>query len=790
MSESEPLGRSYRVGDLLVDMGRGRVTRQAEVVPLTKLSFELLIALIEVAPNLLTPDLMMQRVWPGVVVSPETVTQRVKVLRDALGDDPRQPRYIEGVRGRGYRLVARVVPTDVAGVVSPESVSPKWPYTRALLILIGVITAVLAVYRLEGARFGKQVVIERKAVMVSSAPPASIAVLPFQNLSTAAHGGIVALGMSEAVLHQLANLHQLTVIARTSSFAFQGRNEDVREIGRRLNCHYLLEGSVQSDPVRLRVTAQLVDATTGGHVWSIQLDRNPRDIFAIQDEIAQAVTQALQLSLKAQADAGANAHRTRSIEAWLAFQQGRALLATRKISDLETAKERFAEAIRWDPNFAEAYIGKAEAYVSEGFVPQSEFWLGTYATLSAADKEEVARLLGRALALDPHNGGAYLVRAWQEEDDDKAEPDYRRGLQLSPNNASGYAHFARLLFRARGKGSDSFDPAKREEALRMMDRARELDPLAPGHYLLKALMLDYGRSDWKQAVTLSVQALEEDPNFYPALMKLAEFKWAGSGELAEAARYAEQALAMEPQALWLRHMLSRIYLDLGDFDAARSVIEARHKPDAVGQILLEMYRHNWKRVRQLSLRADFSIPGDYEFMEIATVHSALTAGAPGDALKFIDEDVGLKWGPDGEPAFTVPDFGKEGRVLLARSLIALGEVERGRRVLRAALREMDHEAFDLGRGDMWFSSSRAEALAVLGDSEGAIEALRRSCAASFLYDLWYRLDAEPAYSGLREDARFKALTMAQHSHIEHERELLNTMRAEGLVPMRSPAAPQ
>jgi tetratricopeptide (TPR) repeat protein len=461
------------------------------------------------------------------------------------------------------------------------------------------------------------------------------------------------------------------------------------------------------------------------------------------------------------------------------------------VVDLRTARDRFAEALRIDPQFVGAYVGMAEAYVTEGYVSQSEFWLSTRPALSKQDKEEVCRLLVHALTLDPNNGDAYLVRAWQENDDEKAEHDFERGLQLSPNNATGYAHFARLLFRARGKGSDAFDPAKRERALAMIDRARELDPLAPGHHLMKALMVDYGRSDWKQAIDLSLQALAQDPNYYPALMKLAEFEWAGSGELAEAAKFAEQGLAVEPRALWLRHLLSRIYLDLRDFDSARAVIEERHEPDVAGQIPLEMYRHHWRHIEQLAPKIATNIPGEFDLLFMGTVRAALVTGQLEAVRRTVDQDdVGLQWSRNGEPVFSQPDFSKEGRVLLGRILMAMGEVDHGQRVLRAALREMDHDAFDLGRGDYWFDSSRAEALAALGDSEGALEALRRGCATAFMYDLWYRLEDETAYAAIRKDPRFEALLDSQQRRIKHEQSLLASMRSQGLIPTHSAPAHQ
>src|SRR6185295_10051281 len=123
----------------------------------------------------------------------------------------------------------------------------------------------------------------------------TVAVLPFENLSRADDGDVLALGIAEAVLHQLANLAQLQVISRTSSFSFRNSTEDARTIGGKLGARYLLEGSVQSDRTRMRVTTQLIDTQSGADVWSMRFDRAPGDIFEVQDEIALQVTRALEL---------------------------------------------------------------------------------------------------------------------------------------------------------------------------------------------------------------------------------------------------------------------------------------------------------------------------------------------------------------------------------------------------------------------------------------------------------------------------------------------------------------
>ena len=237
--------RRYTLGDLSVDEGQSRISRAGVDLPLPKLSFDMLVALGRAAPNVLSLDALMDQVWPGLVVSPETVCQRVKLLRDALGDDSRNPRYIVGVRGRGYRLCVPPCPDRV---------------------------------------------------LVTGAASRSVAVLPFENLGNSPTDHVISLGVPEAVLHLLASLNEVVVIARTSSFAYQG-NRDARSIGQALNARYLLEGSVQSADGRLRVTARLIDAQSNADIWSMRFDRAREDVFALQDEIAMQVAHALKMSL-------------------------------------------------------------------------------------------------------------------------------------------------------------------------------------------------------------------------------------------------------------------------------------------------------------------------------------------------------------------------------------------------------------------------------------------------------------------------------------------------------------
>jgi TolB-like protein/DNA-binding winged helix-turn-helix (wHTH) protein len=786
----------YRVGDLIVDTGRGRVTRGDVEVPLPKLSFDLLLALIHVAPNLLTLDLMMERVWPGLVVSPETVTQRVKVLRQSLGDDAKNPRYITGVRGRGYRIVADVaslgapLPPSVSILPSGPTAAPahRWSRRRwmglvaASVLVMSVIAT--AVWHQKNAAPPAEIAIQGRALTVSSAPPRSVAVLPFDNLSTGPDGAVFALGIAEQVLHQLGKLSDLTVIARTSSFAFQGHNTDARDIGRKLNTKFLLEGSVQRDGQRLRVTAELVDADTDLQVWSARFDRAANDIFAVQDEIALEVAQALEVNISAAAREKLAGRSTQNLDAWLAYEQGRALMATRKLADLQNATKRFADASRLDPSFAAAYVSQAEARLLTAFFQGSDVWFGLEPALAPAERIEIDRLLAQALKLDPRDGEAYIVHGWLREGGEtgnqlEAEADDRRGLALSPNSELGYERLARVLFFY-PKSGERYDPEKREESYVMIDKARSLDPLAPTAHLTKAELVLFGRGDRTQAKRLLLQALQVDPNNYPALVNLGGVEWL-FGNFAEAVRYGEQALTLEPRAFWPRTFLLRYYLDLEDAAAAREIINLIPPKETWSRIPWYLYQRDWRSAGELANVLPLTLqPIDLHSQIWALLHAGLAAGQLKLAIAGVASDCSVPWNRAGEP---VVARSNDSCVELAMLMQAAGERDRAARLLRAEVSATDRELRDQPGGERWDDSVRPEALALLGDREGAINALQQ-VQASTSAEWWYRLQLDPALDGIRHDPRLEVMLTQARTHAAEERAKLQELRAQGLVPER------
>jgi TolB-like protein/DNA-binding winged helix-turn-helix (wHTH) protein len=807
----------YRVGDLIVDIGQARVTRGDRGIALPKLSFDLLVALIHRAPNLVSTDDLMAQVWPGLVVNLETVSQRVKLLRDALDDDPKEPRYIGSVRGRGYRLIASVetlcpAPSAPSTLEAPPPSSPPTlpssqsqtlrqasaptPFAsptaaqrpgrrRAMfgaVLLLAAAVAAIGVWQLVHRQSPPQT--RNTQITVAGAPVRSIAILPFATLSTEPNARALALGISESVMHQLASHNQLLVIARTSSFAFEGRNLDAREIGRELNARYLLEGSLQSTQDRLRVTAQLVDSQTGARMWSMRFDKNRTDLFDLQDEIAAAVTRELESSVRVSASARATGPGTMNLEAWIAYQQGRALAATRKFADLEQAEERFAEAMRLDPAFASAYVARAEARLVRSMVQRSDSWLGLGPQLSPAEKIEVDRWLAQAIELNDRDGTAYTVRAWSRENPYEAETDYRRGLALTPNDAVGYERFSKLLYSFRKPNSTLIDPARRDEAFAMIARARQLDPLSITALITQALMLFYGRGNAVEADTLLLQAFALQPNYYPVIARLAEVRFDGLGDTAEGIKYGEQALSLEPQAAWTRRFLELMYLDIGDLAAAQEVAAESAPSDNLTPIRVYLSEHKWVAAGDLAYGSDASFTGlDVGPTAWALVRHAQATGQVARAIKRLEEWTEIKWDAHGEPTVYESNAGYSDLIALAQLLRSTGQAERARRLLRAVERLRDHGAHELKRTGGPCSTEGSATLVLSGDREGALRTLQDSFAG-MCFGQRQVLEVDPSFDDVRGDPRFQAVLARVIARADEQRRRLDALRTAGAVPRR------
>jgi serine/threonine-protein kinase len=326
----------------------------------------------------------------------------------------------------------------------------------------------------------------------------SIAILPFQNLSPDPDQDYFCDGMAEELIGALARIPGLRVAARTSAFQFKGRSEDVRRIGESLGVETVLEGSVRRSGNRLRLTAQLVSAADGYHLWAERYEREMRDVFALQDEIGAAIVQALEIALGGGAAAEGGPRRPELLEAYDLVLQGRYHLNQRRAGALRQAVERFERAIAVEPTYALAWAGLADCYTVM-VVP-----------LAQAPPEEMfprARAAAeKALALDPASGEAHaslaLIRFWFEHDPSGAEAELRRAIELAPSYAVARIWYAQVLVSL----------GRHEEARMHAAAGQQLDPLSPLVHALAATVAYWGR-DYHLAIANALRAQSLDPQF-------------------------------------------------------------------------------------------------------------------------------------------------------------------------------------------------------------------------------------------------------------------------------------
>jgi adenylate cyclase len=297
--------------------------------------------------------------------------------------------------------------------------------------------------------------------------PSSIAVMPFTNLSGDASKDYFSDGMSEELLNLLARVPGLKVAARTSAFAFKGRNVDIREVGKELGVETVLEGSVRQSGDQVRITAQLIDTGSGFHIWSETYDRRMADIFVVQDEIAQAIVAKLKIELapREQRLVQRDKAPTQDVEAYEFYLQARAIWKRRGEDNLKRAIELYQAALARDPAFARAYAGLASAYVVlPGY--SSEDGDGERFLQMA---EQSAR---QALALDPKIGEAHAVLAQLSSIRGNlldAESGFFFAISLEPNEPTPHHWYSVLLHKV----------GRQDAALEQASRAYELDPSSP-----------------------------------------------------------------------------------------------------------------------------------------------------------------------------------------------------------------------------------------------------------------------------------------------------------------------
>ncbi|HSN72752.1 MAG TPA: tetratricopeptide repeat protein, partial [Steroidobacteraceae bacterium] len=390
----------------------------------------------------------------------------------------------------------------------------------------------------------------------------SIAVLPFANISGNADNEYFSDGLSEELLNLQAKIPDFKVTGLTSSFAYKGRNDDLRKIGAALDVANVLEGSVRRQADRVRITAQLVDAETGYHRWSETYDRTIEDIFAVQEEIATEVVRALRTTLLNEDQRVISSVPRTEVAAYDRYLKGQEYARDRTREGLARAVDAFKDAIVLDPNYAPAWSGLAMAYALQ----QNYGYIDT-GTVTAL----IEPALDRALALDPDNSEALAVRGIYLHNlaDGRSPPEalksLERAIAANPNNAM--AHF----WLAQQRLPD------RHAAARLYERALELDPQAPIVLRNYAVFLSSG-GDAAGAARVLEQLEAVAPDWFSGWLARAEIAMQ-EGRIADAALAAERARDLNPDYVGILDFLAWSYWMLDENEAALAVARQAVRQD-------------------------------------------------------------------------------------------------------------------------------------------------------------------------------------------------------------------
>ena len=492
----------YSFDEFDLDVNKHELRRGGDLVAVEPQVFALLIHLIEQRERVVSKEELIEAIWEGRFVSDSVVSSRIKSARKALGDDGRTQRFIKTLHGTGFRFVADV--NEGGGATTPmideaentrpppiedeapssTIVAPEYatPPTQNLLRppVIGLGVAVLAVIavlvmvaRLPGANRQEPSAIsagaepQSEVVTSQSAEPASIAVLPFDDFSQAGDQEYFADGIAEELLNVLAQVEGLRVTSRTSAFAFKGRDASVSEIASALGVSHILEGSVRKAGATLRITAQLIDARNDQHIWSQTYDRalTAENLFAVQDEISQAIVAELQGRMAF--PAANTAMKTNSTEAYDAYLRGRSLIIERTANSVRQGIVQLDRAVALDPEFAPAHTALVEAYVlAFSYAGLSNAEAGALAAPHAARALELAPEAPETLAA---KGRALTVF---ENNELEAIGYLERAIIANPNFAEAH----RFL------GLAQSNLLRIDDAQASFETARRLDPLAPVIY--------------------------------------------------------------------------------------------------------------------------------------------------------------------------------------------------------------------------------------------------------------------------------------------------------------------
>ncbi len=562
----------YEFGDFRLDISERVLLRDGTPVVVTPKVFDLLCLLVENHGHLMEKDRLIKSLWPDSFVEEANLNVNVSALRRVLGESPTESQFIETVPRRGYRFVAAVSEVEnrpvtpepeqveraapTVPVQSPASVlvdqpiegaAPQKRNTRWVLWSAAICTLLIAA-SLVSWRFTHR---------STNAPIRTLAVLPFRPVSAGTSDAALEIGMADALITRLSNSNQIVVRPTSSVVKYTGAETNTLAAGRELEVDAVLEGRVQRDNNRIRVTVQLLRVSEGAPIWAETFDDYFTNIFAVQDSISEKMADALAMHLSGRARELMAKRSTENTEAYQLYMQGRYLHFKYKFED---ARKFFEAAVEKDPEYPLAYTGLALNYLALGLTT-SERQEFMKKALAAADK---------AIALDPELDEAHNALGWvkylAQWDWSGAEHEFQRAIQLNQNNSQAHINYASVL-SAQGK---------HEQALQEGLIALRLDPSSGDVYYNHILHLFHARR-FDEALSMSKKGIEIDPE-HPRWMTLIPRIYLAQGRFAEAIQETEHRV--EGDELKRSPNLGYAYARIGRRREAEMVLDAAlHRAD-------------------------------------------------------------------------------------------------------------------------------------------------------------------------------------------------------------------
>ncbi|HEU4659345.1 MAG TPA: winged helix-turn-helix domain-containing tetratricopeptide repeat protein [Pseudolabrys sp.] len=441
----------------VLDVDRRELCRGSEPVPIEPQVFDLLVYLVQNRDRVVTKDDLIASVWGGRIVSDSTLTSRINAARKAIGDSGEQQRLIRTIARKGIRFVGDLLDETQVRESAAEIARPTLP--------------------------------DRPA----------IAVLPFLNMSGDAEQDYFSDGISEDIITALSKLRWFFVIARNSSFAYKGKSVHLKQIGEELGVSYVLEGSVRKDEGRVRITAQLNNVATGGHIWAERYDRDLSDVFAVQDEITEAIVAAIEPQIYAAEDFRAQRKPPDSLDAWDLVMRALAHYWRVTRQDNVVAQALLEKATSIDPNYGQALGLLANSYMFSAHMG----WADMAATAPIAERAAVAAI--RSDSEDPwaHLALGHVYLMARRFDDSLAE--YETALRLNPNCALAQAYYGLCLsYNSRWQEAD--------EAARRAIRLSPRDPLRAIYCGIVSYARFVGK-DYAEAIKFAREAVRQRSDF-------------------------------------------------------------------------------------------------------------------------------------------------------------------------------------------------------------------------------------------------------------------------------------